>query len=209
MKRIYLHPLPLRIWHWTNALFIMALIATGIYLRMHGIAALKPHDPILFWHKVVGLALVSSTVFWFIHNMSDRDLRRHYAIKRDDLGGIFTQLRFYLYSIFKGEENPFKPSAEDKYNPLQKITYDAVMIIILPLQAITGLLYTDIPALRHHLLSQDLVGLLGFIHVLFAYLVVLFLIVHIYMTTIGDTVFSHLKAMIFGYEEEAGAAQED
>lgn len=209
MKRIHLHPLPLRIWHWTNALFVIALIATGIYLRLHGIAALKPHDAVLFWHRIAGLALISSTVFWFIHNMSDRDLRRRYAIRRDDLEGVFTQLRFYLYSIFKGEEDPFRPNAGDKYNPLQKITYDAVMIVIIPLQAFTGLLYTDIPALRSYLLLHDLVGLLGFTHVLLAYLVVLFLVVHIYMTTIGDTFFSRTKAMILGYEEEAGATHED
>ncbi len=40
MKRIYLHPLPLRIWHWANALMVILLIITGIQLRIPGIAAL-------------------------------------------------------------------------------------------------------------------------------------------------------------------------
>jgi len=29
MKRIYLHALPVRIWHWINALSFFTLIATG------------------------------------------------------------------------------------------------------------------------------------------------------------------------------------
>lgn len=209
MKRIYLHPLPLRIWHWINALFIIALIATGLYLRLHGIAALRPNDPVLFWHRITGLALISSTFFWFVYNITDRNLIQQYLIKRRDLEGIFSQAKFYLFSIFRGEENPFQPSVENKYNPLQKIAYHSVMFVLIPVQIITGLLYTDIPALRHYLITQDLVGLLGFVHVLFAYLVVLFLIVHIYMTTLGDTVFSHTKAMIFGYEERKKVINED
>lgn len=209
MKRIYLHPLPLRIWHWTNALFIIGLIATGIYLRLHGTAALKPHDPVLFWHKIAGLALISSTIFWFVYNMTDRNLIRQYIFKEGDREGIFSQVKFYLFSMFRGEENPFHPSAENRYNPLQKIAYCTVMFVLIPVQVITGLLYTDIPDLRDFLITQDLVGLLGFIHVLFAYLVVLFLIVHIYMTTLGDTVFSHTKAMISGYEERKDSINEN
>ena len=30
MEKIYIHPLPVRIWHWVNALGFLVLIATGI-----------------------------------------------------------------------------------------------------------------------------------------------------------------------------------
>ncbi|MFA6413007.1 MAG: cytochrome b/b6 domain-containing protein [Syntrophales bacterium] len=202
MMRIYLHPLPLRIWHWLNAFIVIMLIVTGLYLRLHGIAALKPHDPVLLWHKGMGLAMIIATLFWFIYNISSGNLRRHYGIKSRDIHGIFVQARFYLYSIFGGGENPFQASAADKYNPLQKIAYDAVMLIFLPVQALTGLLFMDIPPLRDYLLSVNLFGLLGAMHLIFAYLLVLYLIVHLYMATLGETVFSHTKAMIVGYEEQ-------
>jgi len=39
-------------------------------------------------------------------------------------------------------------------------------------------------------------------HVIIAYMFALYLIVHIYMATLGRTAFSHIKAMIVGYEEE-------
>ena len=209
MIRIYLHPLPLRVWHWINAWIVILLALTGLYLRRYGIAALQPHDSVLLWHKCLGLAMIVTVVFWFIYNMSNKNRRQHYSITRRDIQGIFAQARFYLFSIFAGEENPFQASGDDKYNPLQKIAYDAIMFIFLPIQAITGLLFMDIPLLRYYLLSGNLIGFLGAIHVLFAYLLVLFFIVHLYMTTFGDTVFSHTKAMITGYEEKGQERKED
>jgi hypothetical protein len=40
------------------------------------------------------------------------------------------------------------------------------------------------------------------IHVIVAYMFALYLIVHIYMATLGWKVSSHIKAMVVGYEEE-------
>jgi thiosulfate reductase cytochrome b subunit len=205
MKRTYLHPLPLRIWHWLNACIVIMLIVTGVYLRLHGIAALKPHDPVLLWHKYVGFAMIGSAVFWFIYAMSSQKRRRHYRIKRQHLMGILAQTEFYLISIFAGEENPFKATADDKYNPLQKIAYNAIMFVFLPVQAVTGLLFMSHPAF----LSGSLIGLLGAIHAVFAYVLLLYLVVHLYMTTLGERVFSHTKAMITGYHEQSRENKED
>jgi thiosulfate reductase cytochrome b subunit len=209
MKGIYLHPLPLRIWHWINAGIVIVLIGTGIYLRLHGIAALEPHDPVLLWHKRMGLALVLSTVFWFVYTLSSGNLRRHYGIGKKDLKGMFAQANYYLFSIFTGGKNPFTATADDKYNPLQKTAYDAVMFIFLPVLGVTGLLYFDIPVVRRYLLSENLMGLVGALHVIFSYVVVLFLIAHLYLVTLGDTVFAHTKAMITGYEETDNGVKED
>ena len=55
MKRVYLHPLPLRIWHWVNALLVLVLLITGIQLRIPGIASLRPQDPALLDAQIRGL----------------------------------------------------------------------------------------------------------------------------------------------------------
>ena len=33
MKKLYLHPLPVRIWHWINAVSFVVLIVTGLQIR--------------------------------------------------------------------------------------------------------------------------------------------------------------------------------
>ena len=200
MKGIYLHPLPLRIWHWANALTIVILIITGIRLRIPGIAALRPHDPLLLLHQYAGWAMVASSLFWFAYGMAGGYLRRQFLMKKGDLTGILRQSRYYLISIFRGEKDPFQPSAEEKYNPLQKLAYGTVMFIFVPVQVATGLFFSHVGILRKYALLWDMAGPLNAIHVIGAYLFVLYLIVHFYMATLGPTVFSHIRAMITGYE---------
>jgi thiosulfate reductase cytochrome b subunit len=43
--------------------------------------------------------------------------------------------------------------------------------------------------------------------VLAAYVFVLYLVLHLYMATLGRTLSSHIKAMIVGYEEEPDESQ--
>ena len=209
MKRIYLHPLPLRVWHWANALMVMLLIITGIQLRIPGIASLRPHDPALLVHRYVGWAMVASCVFWLVYSLVSDNLNRHYVIRRRDLKGIFRQAKFYLISIFRGEENPFRPSPDEKFNPLQKLAYGAIMCIFAPVLVVTGLLFSDILFFRKYILLWNVVGGLNAIHVIGAYVFALYLIVHVYMATLGPTAFSHIKAMIVGYEEESDEAEGD
>ncbi len=204
MKRTYLHPLPLRIWHWLNALLVVVLLITGAQLRIPGIASLRPNDPALMVHKYAGWAMAVSFVIWLVYGLVSDHLRRHYVMRRRDLKGVFSQARFYLFSIFRGEENPFLPSPEEKFNPLQKLAYGAIMGLLTPVLVVTGLLYSDILFFRKYILLWDIVGVLDAIHVIGAYVFALYLVVHVYMATLGRTAFSHIKAMIMGYEEEPG-----
>ena len=67
---------------------------------------------------------------------------------------------------------------------------------------VTGILFSDISFFRSYLLLWSLAGYVNAVHVIGAYLIALYLIVHFYMATLGRTAFSHTKAMITGYEEE-------
>ena len=202
MKKTYLHPLPLRIWHWVNAPLVILLIITGIQLRISGVPSLGPRHPALWLHRYAGWAMVASCVFWLVYSLASRNLSRQYAFRARDFKGMFAQAKFYLISIFKGEENPFRPSPEEKFNPLQKLAYGSIMFFFAPILAITGLLCSDIQFLRKYILLWDIVGVVNALHVLAAYVFVLYLVVHLYMATLGRTTFAHIKAMIVGYEEE-------
>jgi len=202
MKKIYLHPLPLRIWHWGNAFLGITLLVTGIQLRLPGIASLQPHNAPLLVHRYVGWAMAASFVFWLVYSLTSRHLSRQYGIHGRDLQGIFRQSKFYLVSIFKGEDNPFQPTPDGKFNPLQKLAYGVIMGIFTPLLVITGVLLNDKLFFREYILRWDVVGVLDALHVMGAYVFALYLVVHIYMATLGRTAASHIRAMIVGYEEE-------
>jgi thiosulfate reductase cytochrome b subunit len=159
--------------------------------------------------------MVASWVFWLVYSVATANLSRHYAIRRRDFGGILRQAKFYLISIFRGEENPFRPTPDHKFNPLQKLAYGSIMGIFAPLLVVTGILFSDIFWFRKYVLLWNIAGIVNALHVLGAYVFVLYLVVHIYMATLGSTALSHIKAMIVGYEEEpdrsggnVGAAEE-
>jgi thiosulfate reductase cytochrome b subunit len=202
MKRIYLHPLALRIWHWANAFLVIVLIITGIQIRVPGMASLRPQDPALWIHKYAGWAMAAFWVFWLVYSLVTNNLSRHYAIRRRNFAGIYRQVRFYLISMFKGEENPFRPSPDEKFNPLQKIAYGSIMGLFAPVLVITGILFSDILFIRKYVLLWEIAGIVNALHVICSYVFLLYLVVHLYMATFGTTVFSHIKAMIVGYEEE-------
>jgi thiosulfate reductase cytochrome b subunit len=209
MKKIYLHPLPLRIWHWANACIIIFLIVTGIQLRVSGMAAVRPHDPALILHKYMGWGMTASFIFWLAYSLMSRTLGRNYTIGVRDLRGISRQIKYYLITIFQGEENPFRPASEKKFNPLQKLAYGSIMGIFAPVLVITGLLFSDILFFRKYILLWDIAGLVNALHVAGAYVFILYLVVHLYMATLGRSVFSHARAMIVGYEEEPDESEEN
>ena len=80
------------------------------------------------------------------------------------------------------------------------------MCIVTPVLVVTGLLFSDIALVRTYILLWNIAKPLDAVHVIGAYLFVLYLVVHVYMATLGRTPFSHIKAMIVGYEEEPDAA---
>jgi thiosulfate reductase cytochrome b subunit len=201
MNRVYLHPLPLRIWHWVNALIVILLLATGIQFRVPGIAALWPHDPSLAFHKWAGLAMAASWIFWVIYGLATRHFVRHYAFRRRDFERMVEQSRFYLFLIFRGEKNPFHPSPDEKLNALQKLAYGTVMGIVSPVMLSTGLIFVSGFRIGGKLLHFDTIKTIDALHVTGLYLFALFLVIHVYMATIGPTVFTHIKSMIVGYEE--------
>jgi len=209
IKKIYLHPLPLRIWHWANALMIILLIITGVQLRIPGVAALQPHDPALVIHRYAGWAMVASCIFWLVYSLISGNLKRQYMTKIVDCKGLLTQAKYYLYSMFRGGDNPFRPSPDNKFNPLQKLAYSSIMLFFAPVVVVTGLFVSDIFFVRKYVLLWNLAGVLNALHVIGAYVFTVFLIVHIYMATLGPTAFSHIKAMIVGYDEEPDGTHDD
>lgn len=182
---------------------VILLLITGIELRIPGVAALPVNSPALLVHRYTGWLMTISCLFWFVYSLMSGNLSRHYVIRKGDLKGTFRQVKFYLFSIFRGEENPFRASPDERFNPLQKLAYGAIMCVFTPIIVVTGLFFSDILFFRKYILLLNAMKGLDAIHVIAAYMFALYLIIHIYMATLGRKASSHIKAMILGYEEES------
>jgi len=197
-EKIYLHPLPERIWHWFQALCIVMLIITGAML----------HWPEKFpgwfdWsvtvHNWFGIGAVVAWVFWLVYNLVTRRLS-HYIPKKGDIPtGMITQAKFYGYGIFKHEPHPYAPSEDNKFNPLQKIAYLKFQLLLFPLLLISGILYMYPGAFRGIINALGGMWVLALIHFILAALFTAFLVAHLYLATTGETVGENFKAIITGY----------
>ena len=59
MKMIYIHPLPVRIWHWVNAFGFLFMIVTGLQLRYPEIFSLMSFQRAVEFHNTAGFILIA------------------------------------------------------------------------------------------------------------------------------------------------------
>ena len=201
-----LYSLHERIWHWLQAAAMILLLLSGFavhYPDRFGLFGSMANAIYLHW--LIGFALIANAFLGLFYHLT-ADKYHHFLPRMDDFtGGAVRQARFYLYGIFKGEPHPFETDPRHKLNPLQKITYLALLNILLPFQVITGILMWG--ANRWPGLFETVGGIrvLGPAHTLGAYLFLAFLIGHIYLATTGTSTWSLLRAMIAGSEQPAGS----
>ncbi len=202
MTRLYVHPLPVRLWHWINALGFVVLIVTGLQIR-YGVLAGMSFKTIVDVHNVTGFVLIADYCLWLgFYLLSDKITVYHPDFNPTrHFRNVMRQLGYYGYGIFKGHPNPHHVSAYRKFNALQAMTYQVVMMVLVPLQFYTGLVLWD---LQRFAGTVELLGgarVVDTIHVGLFIAFVIFILVHVYLTTLGRTASEHVKAMITGYEE--------
>ncbi len=194
-SRIYLYTRFERFWHWTQAAFIIVLGLTGY--EAHGTYKLFGFKQAVDIHNFVAIAwfvLYAFVIFW--HATTSE--WRHYIPTTKML---FQVARYYAYGIFKGEEHPVPKSERNKHNPLQRLTYLGLSIFLIPFQMVTGFLYFMYNSWADLGIRHWSLGTVAVLHTIGAFALLVFLIVHTYMTTTGHHVSAHLKAMWTGWEE--------
>ena len=146
MLRIYVHPLPVRIWHWANAFGFVALILTGVQIRYVDLIGLMSFKTAVQLHNWVGFVLIGNFFVWLLFYLFTDKIRVYHPelspVKH--FRASFRQLRYYGYGIFKVDPNPHHLSAYEKFNALQSMTYQIIMLLLVPLQFLTGVLLWDL-----------------------------------------------------------------
>ena len=111
---------------------------------------------------------------------------------------------YYGVGMFRGDPHPVHKSRWQKLNPLQILTYLGFKILIVPVVIVSGLLYMYHKTININnvvVISDFSLESVALWHTAGGFLLVAFLIVHVYMTTTGETATSNIRAMITGYEE--------
>ena len=194
-EQAYIFKLFERLWHWSQAALIIFLLLTGF--EIHGTYANFGFERAVSYHTLAAWSLVGLwilAIFWHVTTGE----WRHYIPSTEKVLAI---MKYYSSGIFRHEPHPFKPSASQKHNPLQRLTYLAILTLLSPLLWVSGwlyLFYADWAAWGLGALQLQWVAT-G--HTIGAFLMLVFLISHLYLATTGHKLTSQLKAMITGYEE--------
>lgn len=189
LTKVYLYTRFERLWHWSQALMIILLMITGF--EVHGLYTLMGFDTAVELHNFIGLFWLGSFAFFAFWLIITGEWKQYIPTTRK----LFAVARYYAWGIFHGQDHPVQKTPGAKHNPLQRLAYLGISAMLLPVQMVTGLLYY-----LYNSLGISLVPI-AFIHTLAAFLLVNFLIIHLYMTTTGHSLFSHIKGMITGWEE--------
>ena len=203
-KMIYLQPVPIRIWHWLNALGIVTLCLSGAQIRFpEYVTFLGSYRSAIMLHNTAGIVVALSFCIWLIYYMlADNSLIDIYIPKVSDLTtGLYRQVIFYFFAYFFGAPNPHHATPESKFNPLQKSAYLVIMLVLVPLVIITGILLMNIGPMREILLVIGGLKILVIIHFLLACSLCAFIFTHVYLATLGSTPLAYFKPMWTGWEK--------
>jgi thiosulfate reductase cytochrome b subunit len=205
MKLIYLHPLAIRIWHWVNAGGFIILILTGAQIRFGNYMSLFSFETAVNIHSWLGFILLANYFIWVIYYLVTFKIKiyippLHHPIEYAKKA--LNQAKFYGWGIMVGDKNPHHSTPDNKFNPMQQISYLMIMVLLIPAQIVTGLFLWD-PNLFGPIVN--LIGgvqIASLVHVLLWIFFSAFIIVHFYLATLGHTPMAHIIAMFSGYEEE-------
>lgn len=197
-EKIYIYRSFERFWHWMQAILIFFLAATG--LEVHGSIKFFGYHNAVKYHNVAAYAFIVLIVFSIFWHFTTGEWKQYLPTRKN----IRAQINYYLLGIFKNAPHPSKKTVLSKLNPLQKLTYLGLKILMIPTMVISGLLYMYYRYPQEggiESLNIESIEVIALFHTAGAYLLIAFIISHIYLTTTGTTITSNLKAMITGYEE--------
>ncbi len=203
MNKLELHPMPVRLWHWINALCFLVLIVTGIQLRYRELVGIMPFRTAVDIHNFFGFLLTGIYFLYFVYYLATGKIRLYIPdlnLKRL-LMSMLIQAKYYGYGIFIGDKNPFHAAPDNKFNALQKLSYDVVMGVLMPLQIITGVLLWNVKGLAKWITMAGGLKIVDITHVFVSICFLTFIFIHVYLATLGTTPLEHIKAMFTGYEE--------
>ena len=184
-----------RFWHWSQMALILLLMVTGFGL--HGVHDLLPFGTAVKLHTLAALALMVLWVFAIFWHLTTGTWRHYLPTTK----GLLAVIRFYAYGNLKGERHPYRKAYWRKHNPPQAMTYLSLKLFMFPAIWISGLAYLAYPLWDDVANAQALLSYVAIFHLVAAFAILLFVIVHLYLLTLGGPLVAHVKPMITGFDK--------
>jgi thiosulfate reductase cytochrome b subunit len=188
-----------RLWHWTMAVSGIALIVTGLEVHGTGKWNWMSLPSAVAIHNAFAVILIVNAFLALFYHLATAAIRNFIPHPSGFLASVFEHMTYQARGIFYGESHP-RNAGGKKLNPLQQVTYLALLNVLFPLQIVTGALIWAVgkwPAVA------NAVGGLHYVapvHNLGAWLFLTFFVLHVYLVSTGRTPTDHLKSMITGYQ---------
>lgn len=153
------------------------------------------------WHNLCAILLTANYIFFVAGNIFTSNGRFYKISKKNFLSNLIKQFKYYSFGIFRGDNPPFPVTLDQKFNPLQKITYVLAMYIAFPLLILSGfgLLFPEVVVNKFLGLSGMVIT--DILHITTGFLISVFMVIHIYTCTLGATPTSLFKSILSGYHE--------
>ena len=199
MSRVYIFKRFERFWHWSQAALIITMLITGF--EVHGTYQVFGWQQAANLHTTAAWALIVLWVFAIFWHFTTGEWKQYIPTS----GKMTAVMYYYAFGIFDPDaHHPFRATQLKKHNCLQRLAYLFVKLFINPVIWISGLLYLyyrDLGAYGVGGPTGLQLGTIALAHTLAAFLMLIFLIVHVYFATTGHTPLAHIKAMITGWED--------
>jgi thiosulfate reductase cytochrome b subunit len=198
MRKVYVYKKFERFWHWSQAILIMFLALTGF--EVHGSFEILGFEHAARYHRTASWMLIVLIIFAIFWHIVTGEWKQYVPTTKK----LKEQILFYAFGMFTGKKHPTKKTEVSKLNPLQRLVYLGFKLFLVPLTILSGIVYMFHKTIDHNnvvVVSKIPLEAVAFWHTLGAFLLIVFLIVHVYMTTTGHTPTSNIKAMITGYED--------
>lgn len=196
--RVYVYKGFERFWHWMQAALILFLALTGF--EIHGSFSFLGFSQAVHYHRDAAIALIVLIAFAIFWHLTTGEWRQYLPTREN----LRAQAEYYVIGVFRGAPHPTRKTVLSKLNPLQKIVYLQLKLLVIPVMVVTGLLYMlyRYPQ-RYGIGSMSVDGLqtIAIVHTAGAFFLVAFVIAHVYLITTGATATANLKAMLTGYED--------
>ena len=187
-----------RLWHWTMAGSGLVLIVTGLGIHNAGSGWMGTLPKVVLVHNAAAVVLTVNAFLSLFYHLATVAIRSFIPEPVGFMKRVLEHVSYQSRGIFVGAPHP-PQAATEKLNPLQQVTYLALLNVLFPVQIVSGTLIWVIGRWPTFAAALGGLSIVAPVHNFGAWLFLSFFVLHAYLVTTGRTVGDHLQSMVTGY----------